>query len=60
MIEFYNRVFIYHNSYNVVFISPIGVQNRDIVQKVLVGIIQNREELIIYAFLLFIIHILII
>ena len=34
MTEFYNRVFIYHNSYNVVFISPVGVQNKDLVQKV--------------------------
>ena len=48
--EFYNRVFI----------SPVGVLNRDLVQKVPVGVIQNRAELITYAFLLFIIHILII
>ena len=55
--KFYNKVFIQHNSYNVIFISPVGVQNKDLVQKVPVGIIQNRVELITYAFLSFIIQI---
>ena len=50
MTEFYNRVFI----------SPVRVQDKDLVQKVPVGTIQNREKLITYAFLLFIIRILII
>ena len=46
--------------YNIVFISPVGVQIRDLVHKVLIGAIQNRAKLITYAFLLFIIRILII
>ena len=40
--------------------SPVGVQNIDILHKVAIGTLQNRAELISYAFLLFIIHILII
>ena len=27
----YNRVFIYHNSYNGIYISPVRVQNKDLV-----------------------------
>ena len=40
--------------------SPVGVQNIDLLHKVPIGALQNRAELISYAFLLFIIHILII
>ena len=41
---FHNRVFTQHNSYNGIFISPIGVQNRDLVQKVLVGTLKKKID----------------
>ena len=66
MSEFtYNLILITEFSYSIIlitefFISPVGVQNRNLVHGVPVGTIQNIVELITYAFLLFIIHILII
>ena len=37
----YNKMDISELMYNRVFISPVGVQNRDLVQKVPIGILQN-------------------
>ena len=40
-----------------VFLSPVGIQNRDLVLKVPVGTLQNKEELITFNFMYHIIHV---
>ena len=46
-----------YHSYDRVFISPIGVQNRGLIQKVHVGTLQNRAEMSTFSFMYHIIHV---
>ena len=41
------------DTYNIILISPIGVLNRDLVQKVPVGTLQNKTDFLCFLLIQF-------